>query len=80
MFAKLFESEENGQVLVTKGENDEDQPQINFTFEFDGGVCKFSPTYKGDTDGYEQRDKYFDELTETRTFEIVEKMKISLFG
>jgi hypothetical protein len=72
MFAKLFENEKYGQVLVTKDTNDEDAPQIKITFDFEGMIVKYAPTYANSDEGIENRDFYFSSITEEQVMANVE--------
>lgn len=74
MFAKLFENEKYGQVLVTKDTNDEDAPQIKITFEFEGIIFKYSPTYKNSDAGVAERDFLFNAITEKQVMANVEAL------
>ena len=74
MFAKLFEHEKYGQVLVTKDTNEEDAPQLKITFEVDGMTVAYAPTYKNSDDGVEKRDFYFNAITEEQAIASVEAL------
>lgn len=61
MFAKIFETEEYGQVLVVKDINDVGNPCVNVSSEPEGyGVCTMGISYKDNDDGWEKQEAYFD--------------------
>ena len=78
MFAKLFELEKHGQVLVTKDNSDEDAPQIKITFEIEGAIIKYAPTYENSDAGLEKRNFCFENITEQQVIANVEVLKNKL--
>ena len=71
IFAKLLEV--NGyQILVQKDTNEKDEPTLVITFQPNGmGLCSFTPTFNDNDDGYEARDKAFDEVTEEKVYDAI---------
>ena len=65
-FAKLFESEEYGQVLVINDKDSEDLPALVIKFTAEGlGVCEACLSYVDDSDeSYDKRDIAFENITE----------------
>lgn len=68
-FAKLFESEKYGQILV-KNDDEDGVPQLQVFFQPEGlGVCRSAITFTEDDDGYDKCDAAFEkcdlELAET---------------
>lgn len=76
MFAKTFNSESYGQVLITKKENDDGDPALVCTVEPDGfGLCELSMAYRPTDKGYETRDSTF----ETVDLKLAEMMASEIF-
>jgi hypothetical protein len=63
-FAKLYEHEGIGQVLVMKTGNDEGAPSLKFIINLDGEEVAAGPTYRDDDDGWASLDKAFDKVDE----------------
>lgn len=63
-FAKLFESEKYGQILVVKSTDDYDKPSIKFSCEPEGfGICSISANYADTDEGWDKRDVEFEKIT-----------------
>lgn len=61
-FAKIFETKEYGQILVTKDIDDNGDPAIIFSVKPDElGVCKLSSSYKDTDNGRMIQNKTFDD-------------------
>ncbi len=68
-FAKIFQSEAFGQILVKKDDNDQDDPEIRFFFNPDQlGICSLAVAFKN----VENQDKAQKEVFEGLTLEKVE--------
>lgn len=62
-FAKLFETEEFGQILVTRDENDDGRPAIIFAVMPQGlGICKVVASFEDSNAGWGKRDRKFHEI------------------
>lgn len=63
MFAKLFDSEKHGQILVKSDTGGDDYaPEIRFYFESNNpnfGICSVALTYTNDDSGFDKRDEAF---------------------
>lgn len=69
MFARLYEDEEIGQVLITKEtieSEDQDCPGIRVQMSSGGMRFGIELPYPNDEEGFEARDKVFEEFTEER--------------
>ena len=63
MFAKIFDTEEVGQVVVMKSESDECEPMLAIYMKPpDMGVCMVGPKWDDDDDGWAKLDKAFEEF------------------
>ena len=63
-FAKLFESEKYGQILVIKSTDDTEKPEIKFSCEPEGfGVCSIGAKFANTDEGWANRDSQFDKIT-----------------
>lgn len=64
-FAKIFESEKHGQMLVIKGKDDEGNPAVIVSVMPDSlGLCSASICFEDNDTGWEQRDTTFDLMDE----------------
>lgn len=61
MFAKVFESH-GRQVLVTKGEDSDGNPQLKVTMRFDGAEMSVGPCFSDDEAGEAALDNAFDKF------------------
>lgn len=69
MFAKLYEDEEIGQILITKETvevNEEECPGMRLQMSSDGLRFGIELPYPNTEEGYNARDKVFEEFTEER--------------
>lgn len=75
-FAKIFEDEKYGQILILNDECDEGHPAVLVHFTAEGlGVCKVAFTYKHEEeDNYEKRDKAFERFTHDMAVEVVSEI------
>lgn len=65
MFAKIFTGDEFGQVVVMKKTNDDGNPEIRFYYETENedlDVCETAYAYHDTEDGWNKRDKKFEEI------------------
>jgi hypothetical protein len=72
MFAKLYETEETGQVLVKLAEGDEG-PEVRYYFEPKGlGVCSFAFQFKDDEKGsaWDKADAAFERADEEQALRL----------
>ncbi len=59
-FAKLFEVDGIGQILVIQDSNDEGAPSVKFMFTpKDLGVCSIGPSFPDSDEGWDDCDKFF---------------------
>lgn len=72
-FAKLFEDEKYGQIVVLNDENSEYLPAILVKFSAEGfGVCETAFVYKDDEEGsYEKRDAAFETFSHEDAVKVV---------
>jgi len=85
VFAKLYETEEHGQILVMLDSNDENgRPQVKVYFEPDNlGVCSVGLNYNSDITEDEQwsaAEKSFNNFTEEFASGIVKNVKADISG
>ena len=76
MFAKLYEVEETGQVLVKLSEG-EDGPEVRYYFEPEGlGVCSFAFQFKDDEKGsaWDKADAAFERADEEQALRLAKGM------
>lgn len=76
-FAKIFENDEVGQILVTKGRvGEDDNPGVRITFaQPDMGQISTELGYHDDDEGWEEADKAFEQMTEEVALEAILKIK-----
>jgi hypothetical protein len=71
MFAKLYETEV-GQILVKMDSNEEYAPEVRFYFEPQGlGVCSLATSFKDNAEGWDNQEKYFNEMSKEQATSIV---------
>lgn len=64
-FAKLYESELTGQILVLNDTNDDGDPTVRFTFQPKGlGLCSIGQTFKNTDEGCNHCDEFFNSVDE----------------
>ena len=76
MFAKLYETEETGQVLVKLDEG-EDGPEVRYYFEPKGlGVCSMAFQFKDDEEGsaWDKADIAFEKADEEQALRLAKGM------
>ena len=80
MFAKLYETEEFGQILVKLDQSDGDYvPEVRIYFVPEGlGVCASSVKYEDSDDGRAAAEKYFNEIDQSTAMSIVNGIVQSL--
>jgi len=65
MFAKLYETEQHGQILVVIDTNDDGSPSVTISVEPEGmGVCSLGPSWKDTDVGWSSAEKLFNDMTE----------------
>lgn len=63
MFAKIFETEELGQILVKKGHSDLGCPELQFFWQPPGfGVCMFAIEFFDNDSGWNAMDQEFEKI------------------
>ena len=80
MFAKLYETEETGQVLV-KIDDGEKGPEVRYYCVPEGlGVCSMALEFTDDDKGtaWDKADKFFEAMTEENAIEFAKKMILSI--
>ena len=76
MFAKLFESDRFGQILVVMDRGD-DGPQVTFSVEPTNlGVCSMAPGFDDTDEGWDRAEKLLTECDQA----MAEKMAASIFS
>lgn len=64
-FAKLFETEEYGQIVVIKCDGEDGEPSIEFKAKPNSmGVCTTRISFKDTDAGWDAQDKAFEAITE----------------
>ena len=78
IFCKEFRTI-HGQVVFLKTTNDEtEQPSVRIFFEpKDMGICEMSINFNDNENGYNNRDKTFNEVTQDNAHLYVEKAALS---
>lgn len=60
MFAKLFETERHGQILIMFDSGDKDQPFVEAMIKPKGlGICKYGPSWDNTDEGWELAEEFF---------------------
>ena len=83
-FAKLFETEEVGQILVKIDIGEEGKPEVRYFFEPENlGVCSMALSFKDDSDeSWGDAEKAFNKSTEEVSIKyvrgIIESIKLDL--
>jgi len=79
MFAKIFETEKYGQILVKFDESDENTPEIRFYFKpTDMGVCSLAAQYKDTEKDRELSRDYFEKVDEFSAIAVIDKAAAAL--
>ena len=72
-FAKLYETESCGQILV-KFDSGEEGPEVRFFFEPQGlGVCSIALQYDDNDDGWDKAESVFNKTDKEKSVAIVSK-------
>lgn len=83
MFAKLYDTEEHGQILVKLDQSESDDhsgPEIRYYFEPEGlGVCSIAINAVDTDKGWEAAERIFTETTEERATATVAAAKEKYF-
>lgn len=74
MFAKLFESH-GRQVLVTKAEDSDGNPQLKVTMRFDGAEMSVGPCFSDDEAGDAALDNAFDKFGQEQADVFAQKVE-----
>lgn len=76
MFAKLYDSEKCGQILVKiDTDPDECNPEVRFYIQPEGfGVCAGALGFKDTDEGWKQAESIFESITFEKAEEIIGKM------
>ena len=74
MFAKLYEKEGIGQVLV-KLDNSEKGPEIRYYFVPEGlGVCSVAVEFNDNADSWDKADAAFERVNEEQAIQLAREM------
>lgn len=76
MFAKLYQTEETGQVLI-KIDNGDKGPEVRFYFVPEGlGVCSMALEFKDDNkgDAWDKADAFFEKIDEELAIQMARGM------
>lgn len=74
-FAKLFHTEECGQITVIMQANDEDKPEVRFLFKPEGlGVCSIAPSFDDSDAGWNACEQFFNSIDEEQAVKWVVEM------
>lgn len=74
-FAKLYETEQHGQILVLLTENDECKPCVHVMMEARNGIVpQISSTFEDSEVGEAAARAKFDEFTEEMAIEVVDEL------
>ena len=79
-FAKVFDSEKFGQILIMKDRNTEGNPSLNVHICIDGGNMNIALGFTDDEEGYEKQERLFgkadmefaEKMVETQMWEMAE--------
>jgi len=72
MFAKLYDTDKNGQILVKADMNEEGGPEIRFYFKPEElGVCSVAMAFNDNDKGWAEQERVFMEMTEEYASRIV---------
>ncbi|KAB0668963.1 hypothetical protein F6V30_14085 [Oryzomonas sagensis] len=75
-FAKLFETQEHGQILVKLDSGDDGAPELRYYFAPEGlGVCSMAINGKDTDKGWSAMAQVFDEQTSETASEVVADLK-----
>lgn len=80
-FCKVFETEESGQIVVMKSQNDDGQPSINFYVQppVERMEVSFLAAVFTGTEAGKERDKHFDKVDEATARSMATKvLKLAL--
>lgn len=76
MFAKIFETEEQGQILVKKDQTEGGCAEVRFFFEPESlGVCSVAVNFDDTDAGWASADNIFSEITEKMAVNMVAETK-----
>lgn len=71
-FAKLFDTQQCGQIVAIAGKDDDENPAIRIMFKPAGlGVCEHCLSFHDTSEGRECRDEAFNELDEEIAVDVV---------
>jgi len=76
MFAKLYNSEKYGQILVKNDTDSEDgSPEVRFYAQPEGfGICSLALGFKDSDEGFDSADEAFNNVDQEKAEEIISKM------
>lgn len=78
-FAKIFESEKHGQILVKVDESNTGVPEVRYFFKPEElGICSMAVSFSDTDDGWSSADRLFDTTTIEEAENVVMKIKMSL--
>jgi hypothetical protein len=73
-FAKLYEHEGIGQILVMKTSNDEGRPSLKVIISVEGDEVAAGPGYADTDEGWDALDDAFDKVDETWAVEFAKQL------
>ena len=79
-FAKLYEHETIGQILVMKTTNDDENPALKVIIGVEGVEVSAGPGYKDSDDGWDALDAAFDKVDEEFAVSFAENLVVMVGG
>lgn len=82
-FAKLYEAEGFGQILVKRDDNEEGKPEVRFFIMAPVaglGVCSIALSFEDNDEGFKKRDAAFEKITEEKAIETAKLFKQDLLS
>lgn len=78
-FAKLFEFDDLGQVLVTLIQNDDGMPCLNFRIEsVDGLIPECAVCFEDNDEGWTKAEKNFSDISEPQARDTATQLKATI--
>ena len=80
-FAKLYENEEVGQILVELNSDDKEKPTVTIKFIPEGlGVCAVAAGYQDSDIGWGKAEEFFNSLSEIEAVKFVKNALTQIHG
>lgn len=74
-FAKLYETEDRGQILVTLDTNEEGSPAVRFFVSPTGlGVCAIGPSFEDSESGWDAAEDLFERVDLDMAYRVVQPL------